>query len=107
MSRCQIIVLLGPAPGNGKISRKLGLKHIRIINRIQGAGAYMRSLKQQDSLWAHDTACSRYLVGTGHRFGKVSVLAIIQSKIYLKKLERTLNADLLKFNGWFAQIHLA
>ena len=41
----------------------------------------------------------------GHRFGKVSVLAIMPSQIYPEKLEWTSNADRLKFNGRLAQIH--
>ena len=39
----------------------------------------------------------------GHSFGKVSVLAIMPSKIYPGKLEWTSNADCLKLNGWFTK----
>ena len=45
----------------------------------------------------------RKLVGVGHRFGKVSVLPIMPSKIYPGELEWTLNAGHLKFNGRFAK----
>ena len=84
------------------------MKSARIgFNRISGKVTYMRPLKLQASLRAHDLARYRELVGAGHRFGKVSVLAIMSSKIYPKQLERTVNADRLKFNGWLAQIHLS
>ena len=46
------------------------------------------------------------LVGVGHRFGNVSVLATIPGNFYPKKLKRTLNADRLKFNGWLAPIDM-
>jgi len=46
------------------------------------------------------------LVGVGHCFGKVSVLAIMSSKIYPGKLKWTLNADRLKFSGRFGQINI-
>ena len=39
----------------------------------------------------------------GHCFGKVSVLAIMSSKIYPGKLKWKLNADRLKFNRRFGQ----
>ena len=74
-----------------------------LLNRIQGTIAYMRPLKLQASLQARDLIQSRKLVGVGHRFGKVGVLAIMSSKIYPGKLEWTLNADCLKFNGQFAK----
>jgi len=76
-------------------------------NRIQGTGAYLGQPKQQASLWARDLVWSCELVGVGHRFEKVSVLAIMSNNIYPKKLKWTLNADQLKFNGRLAQIHLA
>jgi len=41
----------------------------------------------------------------GHRFVKVSVLAIMPRQIYPQKLEWTSNADRLKFNGRLAQVH--
>ena len=66
----------------------------------------MRPLKQQSSLQARDLMRSQKLVGVGHRFGKVNVLAIMSSKIYPKKLEWTSNANQIKFNGRLAQIHL-
>ena len=43
------------------------------------------------------------LVGVGHRFGKVRVLAIMPCKMYPGKLDWTSNADQMKFNGWFIQ----
>ena len=43
----------------------------------------------------------------GPCFGKVSVLAIMSSKIYPGKLEWTLNADRLKFNGRFAKPNIS
>ena len=46
---------------------------------------------------------SRELVGVGHRFGKVSVLAIMPSQICAEKLELTSNADRLKLNGRFGK----
>ena len=75
------------------------------IKRNQGTGAYLRPSEQQASLRARDLARSCTFVGVGHRFGKVSVLAIMPSQIYSEKLEWTLNADCLKFNGRLAQIH--
>ena len=75
------------------------------INRMSGTGAYLSPSKQQASLRARDLLRSRTLVGVGHCFGKVSVLAIMASQMYPKKLEWTLNADHLKFNGRLAQIH--
>jgi len=52
----------------GKHSRKL-------INRIQGTVVDIRPLRCQASLRARDLARYRELVGVGHHFGKVSVLA--------------------------------
>jgi len=75
------------------------------FNRIQGTCAYLRPGKQQASLRARDLARSHKLVGVGHCFGKVSVLAILSSQIYPEKLELTSNADRLKFNGRLAQIY--
>jgi len=46
------------------------------------------------------------LVVMGHRFGKVSVFAIIPGKFYPKKLEWTPNADRLKFNDRSVQIDM-
>ena len=54
---------------------------------------------------ARDLARYRELVGVGHRFGNVSVLAIMPSQIYPEKLKWTSNANRLKFNGQLAQIH--
>ena len=59
----------------------------------------MRPSKQQASLQA------RELVGVGHRFGKVGVLAIMPSQMYAEKLEWTSNPDRLNLNGRLAQIH--
>ena len=73
---------------------------------MQGTGRCLRPPKQQASLRARDLMRSRVLVGVLHCFGKMSVLAIISSKIYPKKLEWTSNADQLKFNGRLAQILL-
>ena len=72
---------------------------------IQGTGAYLSPSKQQASLRARDLVGYCELVGVGHRFGKVSVLPIIPSQIYIEKLKWTSNADRLKFNGWLAQIN--
>ena len=57
------------------------------VNRIQGKVAYIRPFKQLASLRACNLVQSRKLVGVGHRLGNVSVLAIMSSKIYPKKLE--------------------
>ena len=46
------------------------------------------------------------LVDVGHRFEKVSVLATMPGKFYSKKLERTSNADRLKFKGSSVQINM-
>ena len=73
------------------------------VNRIPGTVVDIRPLKSQASLRARDLARYRELVGVGHRFGKVSVLAIMPSKIYPGKLEWTSNADRLKLNGWFTK----
>jgi len=56
-------------------------------------------------------ACSRSrakieLVDVGHRFGKVSVLATMSGHFYLRKLERILNADRLKFNNQLVPIYM-
>ena len=69
------------------------------INRIQGTVLYIGPLRLQASLRARDLARYRELVGVGHRFGNVSVLAIMPSQIYPEKLEWTSNADRLKFEG--------
>ena len=52
-----------------------------VIGRIQGTCAYLRPLKQQASLQARNLARSPKVVGVGHRLGKVSVLAIMSSKM--------------------------
>jgi len=52
-----------------------------------------------------DLSRSRKLVGVGHDFGNVSVLAIMPSQIYPEMLEWTSNVDRLKFNSRLAQIH--
>jgi len=44
------------------------------------------------------------VVDVGHHFEKVGVLATMPGKFYSRKLERTLNADQLKFNGRLVQI---
>ena len=54
----------------------------------------------------YELAISRISIGVGHRFGQVSVLAVVSSKNYPGKLEWTLNANHLKFNGRLNQIHL-
>ena len=69
------------------------------LNRIQGTVVDIRPLKLQAPLRARDLARYRELVGVGHRFGNVSVLATMPSQIYPKKLEWTSNADRLKFEG--------
>ena len=46
------------------------------------------------------------LVDVGHRFGKVSVLATMPGKFYSRKLQRSSNADRLKFNGRLVQINM-
>jgi len=66
----------------------------------------MRPLKLQAYLRAHDLVWKHKLVDVGHRFGKVSVLATMPGNFYPRKLEWTLNANQLKFNGRLAQIHL-
>ena len=76
------------------------------INRISGKVAYMRPLKLQASLRAHDLARKYKLVAAGHRFRKVSVLATMSGKFYPKKLEWTSNANCLKFNSRSAQMYL-
>ena len=73
------------------------------LNRIPGTVVDIRPLRCQASLRARDLARYRELVGVGHRFGKVSVLATMPSQIYPGKLEWTSNADRLKLNGWFAK----
>jgi len=77
------------------------------FNRIQDTVAYMQSFKQQASLRARNLAQSHALLCMGHHFGKVIVLAIMSSKIYPKKIECTLNADQLKFNGQFSQTNIS
>ena len=88
-----------PQSGRKKRARSL-------INRISGKVAYMRPLKQQASLRAHDLVRKHELVDVGHRFGKVSVLATMPGNFYSRKLERTLNTDRLKFNGRFVQSNI-
>ena len=78
----------------------------RNLNRIQGTVAYMRPLKLQASLRARDLARYRELVAVGHRFEKVSVLATMPSQIHHEKLERTSNADRLKFNDRLVPIDI-
>ena len=69
------------------------------LNRIQRTVAYTRPLKLQASLRGHNLVQKPELVDVGHRFGKVSVLAIMPGNFYLRKLERTSNADRLKLNN--------
>ena len=76
------------------------------INRISGKVAYMRPPKQQASLRACDLVRKHELVDVGHRFRKVSVLATMPGNVYFRKLERTLNADQLKFNGQMVRIYV-
>jgi len=66
----------------------------------------MRPLKQQASLQAHNLARKHKLVGVGHCFGKVSVLATMPGNFHPKKLKWTSNADQLKFNGRVVQIDM-
>ena len=66
----------------------------------------MQPLKLQASLRARDLARYCKLVAVGHRFEKVSVLATMTSQIHHEKLERTSNADRLKFNGPLVQLDL-
>ena len=70
-----------------------------VVNRIQGTVAYLRPFQKQASLQARDLVRYCELVGVGHRFGNMSVLAIMPSQIHPEKLEWTLNADCLKFEG--------
>ena len=53
-----------------------------VLTSIQGTGTYLHPPKQQASLRAHDLSRSHVLVDVGQ-----SVLAIISSKNYPKKLE--------------------
>ena len=55
---------------------------------------------------ARDLRQKYELVNVGHRFGKVSVLATMLGKFYSKKIERTSNADRMKFNGRLVQINM-
>ena len=66
----------------------------------------MQPLKLQASLRAHDIARKHEVVDVGHRFGKVSVLATMPGKFYLRKLERSLNDNRLKFNSRLVQINM-
>ena len=77
------------------------------LNRIQGTVLYIGPLRLQASLRARDLARYCELVGVGHRFGRVSVLAIMPSKFCPGKLEWTSNADCLKLNGWFAKPNIS
>ena len=70
---------------------------------MQGTVLYIGPPILQASLRARDLAQYQELVGVGPRFGKVSVLATMPSKIYPRKLEWTSNADRLKLNGWFTK----
>ena len=83
---------------NNRISGR-GFQHC--INRIPGTIVYIRPLKLQAALQVRDLARYCELVGVGHRFGKMSVLATMPSQIYPGELEW--NADRLKLNGWFAK----
>jgi len=75
------------------------------VNMIQGTVLYIRPLKLQASLRAHNSVRKHKLVGAGHPFGKVSVLATMPGKFHSRKLEQTSNADRLKFNGLLVQIN--
>ena len=88
--------------GQGEVS----VRCFRGVNRISGKVAYIRPLKLQASLRAHDLVQKHKLVDVGQRFGKVSVLATMPGKVYSRKLDRTSNADPLKFNGQSVQIHM-
>ena len=58
------------------------------VNRIQGKVTYnMRPFKLQASLQARDLTRYCELVVAGHRFGKVSFLAIMTSQNYPGKLK--------------------
>jgi len=72
-----------------------------------GTVVYVRPLKQQASLPAHDLVQKHKVVDAGHRFGKVGVLTTMPGNFYLKKLEWTLNADRLKFNARLVQINIS
>jgi len=76
------------------------------FNRNVGTAVYIQPLKWQTSLQGHDLARKYELVVVGHRFGKVSVLATMWCIFYPKKLEWTLNADPLKFNGRSALMYM-
>ena len=65
------------------------LTNVQLFDRIRGTVVYIRPLKLQASLQAHDLARKYELVAAGHRFEKVSVLVKIAGKFYLKKLEWT------------------
>ena len=77
------------------------------INRIQGTVVDIRPLKLQAPLRARDLAQYRELVGVGHRFGNVSVLATMPSQIHHKKLEWTPNVDRLKFHNRCCQSNIS
>ena len=79
---------------------------VKLFNRIMREVAYMRPLKLQASLRAHDLMRKHELVDVGHRLGKVSVLATLRGNFYSRKLEWTSNADRLKFHSWSALIDM-
>ena len=66
----------------------------------------MRPLKLQASLRAHDLVRKHELVDVGHHFGKVSALATMPGNFHSRKLERTLNANRLKFNSRLVPIYM-
>ena len=68
------------------------IRHWEDLNRISGKVAYMRPLKLQASLRAHDLVQKHELVDVGNRFGKVSVLDTMPGNFYSRKLVRTSNA---------------
>jgi len=67
------------------------------LNRIQRTVTYMRPIKLQASLRAHDLMQKHELV---------DVFATMRGNFYSRKLERTSNADRLKVNGRLVQINL-
>jgi len=76
------------------------------VNMISGKVVYIWPLKLQASFRAHDITRKHELVAAGHCFGKVSVLATMAGEFYPNKLEWTLDAHQLKFNGRSAQMYL-
>ena len=67
---------------------------------------YIRPLKQQASLWAHNLTQEHELVAMGHCFGKASVLATMLDDFYPKELKWISSANRLKFNGQLVQIDM-